>query len=83
VVRGRRERSARQYGYDFDTRHRAGHENFVKILHADGVISAYSHPGTGGVLVNVGETVQAREAIGLSSEPMPRRWPGVGPVPLR
>jgi hypothetical protein len=43
-----------------------GHENFVKIRHADGVISAYSHLGTDGVLVQVGDSVQAGDTIGLS-----------------
>jgi murein DD-endopeptidase MepM/ murein hydrolase activator NlpD len=43
-----------------------GHENFVKIQHADGVISAYSHLGTNGVLVRVGQAVSAGDTIGLS-----------------
>jgi murein DD-endopeptidase MepM/ murein hydrolase activator NlpD len=44
----------------------SGHENFVKILHDDGVISAYSHLGTSGVLVAVGTPVAAGDTIGLS-----------------
>jgi murein DD-endopeptidase MepM/ murein hydrolase activator NlpD len=43
-----------------------GHENYVKILHADGIISAYSHLGTNGVLVGVGDSVATGDTIGLS-----------------
>jgi len=43
-----------------------GHENFVKVLHSDGVISAYSHLGTDGVLVTVGQQVEAGDTIGWS-----------------
>jgi murein DD-endopeptidase MepM/ murein hydrolase activator NlpD len=43
-----------------------GHENFVKILHPDGRISAYPHLSTDGVLVAVGQVVKAGDLIGLS-----------------
>ena len=43
-----------------------GHENFVKIRHEDGLITAYSHLGTDGVLVAVGDTVAAGDTVGLS-----------------
>jgi murein DD-endopeptidase MepM/ murein hydrolase activator NlpD len=43
-----------------------GHENFVKIQHADGHISAYSHLSSNGVLVQPGEHVRAGDPIGLS-----------------
>lgn len=43
-----------------------GHDNFVKIRHADGVIAAYSHLGTEGVLVEVGDAVEAGDIVGLS-----------------
>ena len=43
-----------------------GHENFVKILHDDGVLSAYSHLGTDGVLVEVGDLVSAGDLVGRS-----------------
>lgn len=43
-----------------------GHENFVKILHSDGVISAYSHLGTDGVLVDIGDSVRAGDTVGVS-----------------
>jgi murein DD-endopeptidase MepM/ murein hydrolase activator NlpD len=43
-----------------------GHENFVKILHSDGQISAYSHLTTDGVLVKVGDVVRAGDPVGRS-----------------
>jgi murein DD-endopeptidase MepM/ murein hydrolase activator NlpD len=43
-----------------------GHENYVKILHEDGVISAYSHLGTDGVLVAPNALVAQGDTIGLS-----------------
>jgi len=43
-----------------------GHENYVKILHDDGTISAYSHLGTNGVLVAPNRIVTAGDTIGLS-----------------
>lgn len=42
----------------------SGHENFVKLQHADGSITAYSHLST--VLVDVGEAVVAGTIVGLS-----------------
>jgi murein DD-endopeptidase MepM/ murein hydrolase activator NlpD len=41
-----------------------GHENFVKVQHADGLISAYSHLSR--VLVAAGDSVRAGEVVGLS-----------------
>jgi murein DD-endopeptidase MepM/ murein hydrolase activator NlpD len=43
-----------------------GHENFVKIRDADDVLTAYSHLGTDGVLVGVGDVVVAGDVIGRS-----------------
>ena len=43
-----------------------GHENFVKIRDADGLLTAYSHLGTDGVLVGVGDVVEAGDVIGRS-----------------
>jgi len=42
-----------------------GHENWVKIRHEDGNISAYSHLSKG-VLVHVGERVVAGQVVGKS-----------------
>jgi murein DD-endopeptidase MepM/ murein hydrolase activator NlpD len=41
-----------------------GHENYVKIQHADGNITAYSHLST--VLVQQGDVVEAGDVIGTS-----------------
>jgi murein DD-endopeptidase MepM/ murein hydrolase activator NlpD len=41
-----------------------GHENFVKLIHADGLISAYSHLSR--VLVVEGATVRSGDVVGLS-----------------
>lgn len=44
----------------------AGRANFVRILHDDGSMALYAHLRTGGVLVRVGQRVQAGQQIGLS-----------------
>jgi murein DD-endopeptidase MepM/ murein hydrolase activator NlpD len=41
-----------------------GHENFVKIQHSDGLISAYSHLSQ--VLVAEGDLIRAGQVVGLS-----------------
>ena len=43
-----------------------GRANFVRILHDDGTMALYAHLKTGGVLVRVGQQVQAGQQIGLS-----------------
>jgi murein DD-endopeptidase MepM/ murein hydrolase activator NlpD len=44
----------------------SGRANFVRILHDDGSMALYAHLKTGGVLVRVGQQVQAGQQIGLS-----------------
>ena len=44
----------------------SGRANFVRILHDDGTMALYAHLKTGGVLVRVGQHVQAGQHIGLS-----------------
>lgn len=44
----------------------SGRANFVRILHDDGTMALYAHLRTGGVLVRVGQHVQAGQQIGLS-----------------
>jgi len=43
-----------------------GQSNWVKIRHADGTITAYSHLTHHGVLVKIGDVVVAGQPIGLS-----------------
>lgn len=43
-----------------------GEANFIRLLHADGSMSLYAHLQAGGVLVRVGQQVQAGQRIGLS-----------------
>ena len=43
-----------------------GHENWVKIRHADGTIAAYSHLSPNGALVKIGDHVVAGQPIALS-----------------
>ena len=43
-----------------------GRANFVRILHDDGTMGLYAHLQEGGVLVRVGQRVQAGQQIGLS-----------------
>ncbi len=43
-----------------------GRANFVRILHDDGTMALYAHLKTDGVLVRVGQQVQAGQQIGLS-----------------
>ena len=43
-----------------------GRANFVRILHDDGTMALYAHLKTGGVLVRLGQQVQAGQQIGLS-----------------
>ncbi len=43
-----------------------GRANFVRILHDDGSMALYAHLKSGGVLVRVGQQVQAAQQIGLS-----------------
>ena len=44
----------------------AGRANFVRILHDDGSMALYAHLKTGGVLVRLGQKVEAGQQIGLS-----------------
>ncbi len=44
----------------------SGRANFVRILHDDGTMALYAHLKTGGVLVRVGQHIQANQQIGLS-----------------
>ena len=43
-----------------------GRANFVRILHDDGTMGLYAHLQESGVLVRVGQHVQAGQQIGLS-----------------
>lgn len=43
-----------------------GRANFVRILHDDGSMALYAHLESGGVLVRVGQRVEAGQQIGLS-----------------
>ena len=44
----------------------SGRANFVRMLHEDGTMALYAHLKTGGVLVRVGQHVQAGQQIDLS-----------------
>ena len=44
----------------------SGRANFIRILHVDGTMALYAHLKTGGVLVRVGQEVQAGQQIALS-----------------
>jgi len=43
-----------------------GRANFVRILHDDGTMALYAHLKPEGVMVRVGQRVQAGQQIGLS-----------------
>ncbi|MDX1548956.1 MAG: M23 family metallopeptidase [Lysobacter spongiicola] len=44
----------------------AGRANFVRVLHDDGTMALYAHLQPGGVLVRVGQHVEAGQPLGLS-----------------
>ncbi|WP_449447471.1 M23 family metallopeptidase [Thermomonas brevis] len=53
-------------GHGLDYARDGGRANFIRILHDDGSMALYAHLAEGGVLVRVGEHVDAGQRIGLS-----------------
>lgn len=51
-----------------DATRRAGEENFINVVHADGSIAAYVHLTRDGALVAVGDSVRRGQTIGLSGD---------------
>lgn len=51
-----------QYGDDDPA---GGHENGVFVLHDDGTVAIYLHMAEDGVLVDVGDTVEVGQVVGL------------------
>jgi murein DD-endopeptidase MepM/ murein hydrolase activator NlpD len=47
---------------------RPGEENYINVVHDDGTIAAYVHLTTNGAFVQVGDTVEQGEVIGLSGD---------------
>ncbi len=56
----------RYRGNGLDRARDAGRANYVRILHDDGSMALYAHLAEAGVLVGVGQRVEAGERIGLS-----------------
>jgi murein DD-endopeptidase MepM/ murein hydrolase activator NlpD len=51
-----------------DGTRRAGEENYVNVLHADGTLAGYVHFTQNGALVEVGQSVVQGQVIGLSGD---------------
>ena len=56
----------RYRGNGLDRARDAGRANYIRILHDDGSMALYAHLAEGGVLVSIGQRVEAGERIGLS-----------------
>lgn len=56
----------RYRGNGLDRARDAGRANYVRILHDDGSMALYAHLAEAGVLVGVGQRVEAGQRIGLS-----------------
>lgn len=52
----------------FDGDHTPGHENHVYVQHADGTVARYAHLTNMGALVQMGESVQQGQQVGLSGD---------------
>ena len=53
-------------GHGLDRARDAGRANYIRILHADGSMALYAHLAEAGVLVAIGQRVEAGQRIGLS-----------------
>lgn len=53
-------------GHGLDPVRDAARANFIRVLHEDGSMALYAHLAEGGVLVDIGQRVEAGQPIGLS-----------------
>ena len=54
------------HGHGLDRARDAGRANYIRILHEDGSMALYAHLAKAGVLVDIGQRVEAGQRIGLS-----------------